>query len=596
MSTFAISAHEPSPTPSPGASVMTITPGENDVCGSSAYMNTNVQSVAVSTQFSCVEDKEGGLKETCTPTLSPPLPTPVKVSTINKLLSGYHDAEYIIKGFTHGFRVNFEGPGQSLKSKNSRSALHHQDIVSQKIEKEIKLDRIAGPFDTAPFGDFKCSPLSVREKQQPGSYRLLHNLSYPYDESAVNFNIPKEASHVAYAPIDEAFQLVRDHSPAAYMAKSDIKDAFRLIPIHPSDYHLMGFTWKGQYFYDKCLPMGCSTSCRIFERFSSAIAWILTEKLGVTHLTKILDDFFFTGPTHVECNRSLQLFKCLCDQLGIPVAAEKTIGPDRVMIFRGIELDSVKMIARLPVDKLKAYFSEVQNISHTHKITLRELKSIIGKLQFACAVVPSGRAFLRRLHDHTIGIQKPHFFIRVTKAIKADLQVWASFLKHFNGKSFMYAKLVSHSNTIHMYTDASHHGYGGTFGTNWIQGEWPNDWLTYSIQVLELYPIFLLVAIFADKIAGSHIVFHTDNQAIVAVLNKQTSKCPHIMAIIRPLVLLLLKHQISFNSIHIPGVQNHVCDALSRQQGRPELMDRYGMKSSPTPVPHHLLPGNFKLS
>ena len=66
------------------------------------------------------------------------------------------------------------------------------------------------------------------------------------------------------------------------------------------------------------------------------------------------------------------------------------------------------------------------------------------------------------------------------------------------------------------------------------------DWLVYAIQVLELYPILLLVATFAEKMGGSHIVFHTDNQAIVAVLNKQTSKCPRIMAILRSLVLLLL--------------------------------------------------------
>lgn len=48
------------------------------------------------------------------------------------------------------------------------------------------------------------------------------------------------------------------------MAKTDIEDAFRIIPIHPSDYHLLGFIWEGQFYYDKCLPMGASSSCQIF--------------------------------------------------------------------------------------------------------------------------------------------------------------------------------------------------------------------------------------------------------------------------------------------------------------------------------------------
>lgn len=59
------------------------------------------------------------------------------------------------------------------------------------------------------------------------------------------------------------------------MAKTDIEDAFRVIPIHPADYYLLGFTWEGQYYYDKCLPMGASSSCQIFESFSSALQWVM---------------------------------------------------------------------------------------------------------------------------------------------------------------------------------------------------------------------------------------------------------------------------------------------------------------------------------
>ena len=528
-----------------GGTALTSTPGAHGANVTSVPMTMDASSVARSTQGTpgAIEapKHKSGSSTTVPPTQTPQqLPTPVRVETLSKLLEGYHDAEYLVQGFSCGFKIDFEGPDVPLSAHNSSSAQHHSGVVSNKLTKEIELGRISGPLQEVPFKNFKCSPLSVREKQIPGTYRLLHNLSYPYDESAVNFNIPKEASHVQYASIDDAFQLIRDHSPAAFMAKSDIKDAFRLIPIHPSDYHLMGFMWQNQYYYDKCLPMGCSTSCKIFERFSSALRWILKEKLGVTHVTKILDDFFFTGPSYASCLHSLHTFRALCDQLGIPLAEEKTVGPTKQIVFLGIELDSVAMIARLPIDKLHNYSEEVQHLATQRKVTLRDLKSTIGKLQFACTVVQSGRAFLRRLYDHTIGIQKPFHFIHVSRAMKADLQMWSTFLSQFNGKAFMHATPTTHSNAIHLYTDASHLGYGGTFGTNWIQGTWPEDWLVYSIQVLELYPILLLVATFAEKMGGSHIVFHTDNQAIVAVLNKQTSKCPRIMAILRPLVLLLL--------------------------------------------------------
>jgi hypothetical protein len=35
--------------------------------------------------------------------------------------------------------------------------------------------------------------------------------------------------------------------------------------------HLFGFKWKQLYYVDKCLPMGCSSSCQIYERFSSSL-------------------------------------------------------------------------------------------------------------------------------------------------------------------------------------------------------------------------------------------------------------------------------------------------------------------------------------
>jgi hypothetical protein len=72
------------------------------------------------------------------------------------------------------------------------------------------------------------------------------------------------------------------------MAKCDIEDAFRLVPIHPTDYHLLGFTWNNLYYYDRCLPMGASSSCQIFESFSSSLHWIMENKYcaaGMYHNT-----------------------------------------------------------------------------------------------------------------------------------------------------------------------------------------------------------------------------------------------------------------------------------------------------------------------
>ena len=75
------------------------------------------------------------------------------------------------------------------------------------------------------------------------------------------------------------------------MAKCDVRSAFRIIPLHPDEYHLFGIHWNGKYYYDLALPIGCATSCKIFESFSTALEWIGRQILGISHIIHILDDF-----------------------------------------------------------------------------------------------------------------------------------------------------------------------------------------------------------------------------------------------------------------------------------------------------------------
>ena len=111
------------------------------------------------------------------------------------------------------------------------------------------------------------------------------------------------------------------------------------------------------------------------------------------------------------------IFLSLCSYLGIPIAREKTFGPLTTLSFAGIELDSIQMDARLPSDKLSKCIELIEAFLKRKKVTLRELQSLIGLLNFACSVVRPGRAFLRRLIDLTIGIHSGHFMIRLSKKI-----------------------------------------------------------------------------------------------------------------------------------------------------------------------------------
>ena len=530
--------------------------------------------------------------------LQPQLPTPVKVDNLKILLHGYtpNIVDTLISGFSFGFRIHFHGAEQSFEASNLRSALDNSVVVDAKLRKELEAGQIAGPFGGPPFPNFRVSPLGLVPKKQLGEFRMIHHLSFPKGTS-VNDGIPDAETSVRYATVDDAIRLIKQAGPGCFLAKTDIQNAFRIIPINPADYHLLGIKWRNRYYYDRAMPMGCSSSCRTFETFSTAVEWIAREKLSIDKLLHLLDDFLTIASTYSVCKAHLDMFISLCNFLGIPIAPDKTFGPSTTLTFAGIELDSLRCEARLPRDKIAKCVQFIANFLSRKKVTLRELQSLLGLLNFACAVVTPGRAFLRRLIDLTRGISHPHFFIRLTRNVKNDLRVWQEFLCSFNGKSLFLDDHWSNNHKLNLFTDASGSiGFGAIFGSDWCYGKWPDEWRRYNIAILEFYPIVLSLCLWGHNMRNQCILFLTDNEALVSVINKQTSKDSDLMTFVRKLVLVCLQNNILFRAKHIAGCRNTLADSLSRFQIQkffqlaPAHMHRF-----PTHIPSHLQPGSWPI-
>lgn len=87
-----------------------------------------------------------------------------------------------------------------------------------------------------------------------------------------------------------------------------------------------------------------------------------------------------------------------------------------------------------------------------------------------------------------------------------------------------------------------------------------------DITFLELVPIAMAFSIWGTKLAGKRVILHTDNQALVSILNTQTSMSRGVMHLLRKFVLQGLVYNIQFKATHIMGLDNTKADALSRQQ------------------------------
>lgn len=77
-------------------------------------------------------------------------------------------------------------------------------------------------------------------------------------------------------------------------------------------------------------------------------------------------------------------FLALCGRINIPINEKKIFWPVTCTTIYGIEVDSIDMMSRLPPDKLDKCRTLVYQFSKRKQITLQELQSLIGVLNFAC--------------------------------------------------------------------------------------------------------------------------------------------------------------------------------------------------------------------
>ena len=367
--------------------------------------------------------------------------------------------------------------------------------------------------------------------------------------------------------MDVVIAIVVKNGRGCYIGKVDIESAFRIIPIHPSDYWLLGLKFQDLIYFDKRLPMGASISCSTFEELSKAIQWVLENGYAtLSDWSHILDDFIAVSRRSSDCRVSLERLIELCKLLGIPINHEKTVWPSTVVEVHGVEVDTNLMVARLPQEKLKKARSLIQSLVWVKRAQLKKLQEAIGFLNFACKVVRPGRTFLRRLHDKCSNVLYPHHYIRIDREARKDLKAWLHFLSEYNGVSLLLKTEWLSSSILQIQSDASDLGFAAVFGDEWFMGEFTVQERLHNITVRELYPIAISIGVWPDLFRNKFILFLCDNEAVVHILNKQTSKDKTIMSVLRFFVIQCMKNNVIFKAKHVPGRNNELADCLSRLQ------------------------------
>ena len=96
--------------------------------------------------------------------------------------------------------------------------------------------------------------------------------------------------------------------------KRDLRKAYRQFPIDSQDYHLLGYTWNSQFYFDTVLSMGLCSAAMACQRSTSAVTWILNQR-GLT-IFNYLDDFIGASPPTLATSHFHELGELLSSWLG----------------------------------------------------------------------------------------------------------------------------------------------------------------------------------------------------------------------------------------------------------------------------------------
>jgi hypothetical protein len=351
------------------------------------------------------------------------------------MLSDYpntSDREFLLSGFKQGFNTGLAYlPEESLTCPNNMSCKNNMEAAQQLMEYELSRGYVIGPFLESPFTNCRINPVSIAEGKYSRKKRLVVDLSAPHDqeqEHSLNDLIDKECYSLTYVKIDQAVQIIREFGKNTIMNKTDIKDAFKLLPIHPELWHLHGVKLKDQLYFFTRLVFGSRSSPKIFDTFASAIVWILEEVFKVSPTLHLLDDFLTLSPPGTDGNYVKSVFLSVFSKLGIPLSEPKTVGPTCCLEYLGLTLDSQLMQLRLPLDKLVRIRAMLDRFLNIDKCKKRDILSLLGHLNFASSVIKPGRSFISRLIQASKSVSKLHYFVYLNKEAKRDIIMWKELL------------------------------------------------------------------------------------------------------------------------------------------------------------------------
>lgn len=497
--------------------------------------------------------------------------------------------EKIVKFLEFGWPLGHDGRTIPPEPKrNHKGVREYPQQTWEYLQAEKQKNRVLGPCQSKVFaGKNGISPLNSVPRKQDDKRRFVLDLSFPRGRG-INSGIDKdryqgEEVKLKYPTVDDLVDLIfqrKNEDPQAKILlwKRDLKACYRQFQLCPGSIHLVGYKFADQYWYDLVLAMGSSSSAQICQKITDMIRYVFENRYD-DEVRNFLDDFFSAQIAHKAEQSFLNMAKLL-EVLGIEEGQDKACSPDTSMVVLGILFNTVTMTMSLTPQKMDEIIQELKKWKNKQKCSLRQMQSLIGKLNFAAGVVRSGRVYMSRLIN-TLRQRKSNSntSIVLTEDNLNDVKWWLEHIDMRNGvpmESLMTRKKWENQG-FDWSSDSSGTGMGGWSGNSGLfyHCAIPPKFRGLDINSLECFALLLCVRKWNAQCQGKRIIINCDNMTTVSVINSGAAKCPFLQACLREIHHICALNSTEIRAKWVGTEQNSIADVLSRWDKHPKYRSQF---------------------
>jgi hypothetical protein len=174
----------------------------------------------------------------------------------------------------------------------------------------------------------------------------------------------------------------------ALFSKSDIVDAYKLIPNAVKEWRLFGFQWLGKFFFDKMKVFGSKEAPASFDSLPETIVNIVCTlyQIPKSHVQRQLDDKPMVASSKSKLTEKFtNAYKGICKKVNIPLAPdcpkhEKAFEPATFGTVLGVQFDSSSMEWSISHEKEQSLQSEIDFFLENRTCTLKQVQKLLRKL------------------------------------------------------------------------------------------------------------------------------------------------------------------------------------------------------------------------